>query len=178
MKEYKGVLRFLLYALGLCIGWFVLYDFWLNSFDNWLTLRVVNTTVYLLNLIGYNASARGIMIQIDGLDTVFVYHACNGMVLMALFIGFIIAFPGPFLKKFIYIPFGILIINLLNVLRVAALALNAHYFHHTLSFNHKYTFTLIVYAAIFFLWMVWVKRFSGINRHVKIQDSELQAANL
>ncbi|PKV75509.1 exosortase X [Pontibacter ramchanderi] len=173
MQEYKQVLRFLLYALGLCLCWFLLYDFWLSDLDNWLTLQIVHATVYTINMLGYNAAARDIMIQINGVDVVFVYHACNGMVLMALFAGFIIAFPGPLSKKLIYIPLGIVLINLLNILRVTALALNAHHFSHTVDFNHKYTFTLVVYAAIFMLWMYWVKRFSGMTRHVDAQDIEI-----
>lgn len=158
-------MNFVLYALGLCFCWFLLYDFLLSDADNWLTHKVVYASVFMLKLIGYNATPKDFMIQIDNEDVVFVYHACNGMVLMALFVGFIIAFPGPITKKLLYIPIGILLINLLNILRVTALALNAHYFSHTVDFNHKYTFTVIVYAAIFGLWMIWVKRFSGISSY-------------
>lgn len=165
MKEHGKTLRFLAYALGLCIGWFILYDFWLSSFDDWLTLRVVHASVGFLSLLGYNAAASGNMLRINGEDLVFVYHACNGMVLMALFTGFVLAFPGPLLKKLLYIPLGILFINLLNILRVAALALNAHYFSQSVDFNHKYTFTIVVYAAIFGMWMLWVRKFSGITKN-------------
>ncbi|MEJ8800551.1 exosortase X [Pontibacter sp. H249] len=176
MKEYNKVLRFLILALGLCFGWFILYDLWLSGFDDWLTSKVVYLSVGFLNLIGYNAEARNIMIQIDGKDTVYVYHACNGMVLMALFVGFIIAFPGPPLKKLLFIPAGLFVINLLNVIRVAALAVNAHYSNHTLDFNHKYTFTIIVYAAIFGLWMLWVKKYSNLGKHVNTQAVPVQAS--
>ena len=174
MREQKKMLRFVAYAFALCIGWFILYDFWLSDFDKYLTLAVVDASVYALKLLGYSAAAKDIMVQIDGEDTVFVYHACNGMILMALFIGFILAFPGPIKKKLFYIPFGLIIINVLNVLRVTALALNAHYFHQTLSFNHKYTFTVIVYAAIFALWMLWVKKFSGLSKNANATIPEVQ----
>ncbi|WP_439882568.1 exosortase X [Pontibacter sp. MBLB2868] len=167
MSENRKTIRFILYAMCLCIAWFFIYDFWLSSFDRSITIHVVNATVIFLNLIGYNAEAKDIMIRINGEDVVFVYHACNGMILMALFAGFIIAFPGPLLLKLIFIPIGILIIDLLNILRVATLALNAHYFHQTLEFNHKYTFTLVVYAAIFYLWMLWIRKYSGVKAPLK-----------
>jgi hypothetical protein len=35
-----------------------------------------------------------------------------------------------------------------------------------LDFNHHYTFTVIVYAFIFLLWMIWVNKFS-----VQVQPS-------
>lgn len=164
MHNQERVLRFVTFAIALCIGWFILYDFWLSGFDEYLTLAVVDASVFTLRLFGYSAEAKEIMVQIDGQDTVYVYHACNGMILMALFTGFILSFPGSIKWKLLYIPFGIVVINVLNVLRVTALALNAHYYHQSIVFNHKYTFTIIVYAAIFALWMLWVKRFSGLNQ--------------
>lgn len=172
MKEYLHILRFLLFTFSLCLCWFILYDFWLSSLEDQLTIKVVNASVALLSALGYNAKASDYMIQIDGADMVFVYHACNGMILMALFSGFVIAFPGQWKLKLLYIPFGILVINTVNVLRVTALAINAQYYSHTVEFNHKYTFTIIVYAVIFALWMLWVKRFSGLNKYVSKQTSK------
>jgi hypothetical protein len=32
----------------------------------------------------------------------------------------------------------------------------------SLEFNHKYTFTLLVYSLIFALWMLWVNRYSNL----------------
>ncbi|WP_299823039.1 exosortase X [uncultured Pontibacter sp.] len=165
MKEYSKVIRFLIYALGLCIGWFLLYDLWLSRFDDWLTLSIVDASVVTLQLLGYHAEAKNIFVRIDGFDTVFVNDACNGMIIMALFAGFIIAFPGSLAKKFFFIPAGIIVIHILNVLRVSALALNAYHFNQSVEFNHKYTFTIIVYAAVFALWMLWVKKYSGLKQH-------------
>ena len=178
MAEYSKITRFVIYSLSLCVGWFILHDFWLSSFDEWLTLKVVNATVLALNLLDYNAEAKHIMVQINGQDVIFVYHACNGMVLMALFTGFIIAFPGPFQKKLFFIPAGILLINLVNILRVVGLALNAYHYQDTLSFNHKYTFTIIVYAAIFALWMLWVKQYSGLNKKVDASDYKKRSGSI
>jgi len=49
---------------------------------------------------------------------------------------------------------------------VVALALTANYFPEYLNFNHTYTFTFMVYAFIFLLWMIWVNRFSeNKNQH-------------
>ena len=40
-----------------------------------------------------------------------------------------------------------LVVYVLNVARVAGLALNHVYWRPTVAFNHHYTFTLVVYAA-------------------------------
>jgi hypothetical protein len=44
------------------------------------------------------------------------------------------------------------------VLRIMALCLNNYYSRQTVDFNHHYTFTAIVYASIFALWMWWATR--------------------
>ena len=94
----------------------------------------------------------------NGQAAVVVGPPCNGLILYALFGGFVVAFPGPWQRKLWYIPLGIAIIWGLNVLRVAALAINHHYAHASVDFNHHYTFTFVVYAFIFGLWMLWAQR--------------------
>jgi exosortase/archaeosortase family protein len=88
---------------------------------------------------------------------------CNGIILFALFSSFIIAFPGPLKSKIWFIPSGIIIIYLANVLRVVLLAIIQLYVSRsTLEFHHTYTFTYMVYSLIFFMWWIWVNQFSGL----------------
>ena len=50
-----------------------------------------------------------------------------------------------------------LVVYVLNVARVAGLALNHVYWRPTVAFNHHYTFTLVVYTAIGALWVLWAR---------------------
>ena len=160
MIEHKKLIRFLIVVICLFFGWFVLYDIWLFSLDEILTIKIAEASGWLLNGMGYDVSVLHTTIAISNQKLVYVGAACNAMVLMAIFTGFIIAYPGPIERKLVYIPFGIILINMVNILRVTLLAMNALIYSQTLSFNHKYTFTLIVYAFIFGLWMLWVKKIS------------------
>jgi exosortase/archaeosortase family protein len=94
----------------------------------------------------------------------FIWHPCNGLVLYALFSGFIVAFPGPARRKLWFIPLGLFLIYSLNVLRVIALSINTYYDHKSADFNHHYTFTAVVYASIFALWMWWATRGASASR--------------
>ena len=49
---------------------------------------------------------------------------CDGVALFALFAIFILAFPGPLLRKAWFIPAGIALLHLANVVRVIVLALS------------------------------------------------------
>jgi len=99
----------------------------------------------------------------DGIPVVLIEHGCNGLILMILFAAFVIAFPGPAKEKLWYVPAGVVSIYLINSLRVIGLAVNHIVSKESFDFNHKYTFTILVYGAIFMFWMIWVNRFSGIN---------------
>jgi hypothetical protein len=54
-------------------------------------------------------------------------------------------------------------IHLVNVLRVVALTWIVSVNESWLAFNHDYTFTILTYAWVFFLWYIWVNRFSSLN---------------
>ena len=102
-------------------------------------------------------------IGIDGTHGLWIGDPCNGLVLFALFVGFVLVYPGPWKKKLWFIPFGIVTIHILNVLRIVGLALTVHYFPdpELLDFNHT------VYVYLFGLWVcllplvrIWATRFA------------------
>ena len=96
---------------------------------------------------------------------------CNGLNLFGLFAVVLIAFPTSFKRKYRinlhklwYIPLGILLIHIVNVIRVAVLAIIASYNYEALNFNHDVTFKVITYSFIFLLWYLWIKQYSGFNK--------------
>jgi exosortase family protein XrtF len=79
---------------------------------------------------------------------------------MYLFVSFIIAFSGNWKHKLIFIPAGLILIHVFNIIRTALLAIIVVYKPGWTDFNHKYTFTATIYIVIFILWVVWVNYFS------------------
>ncbi|WP_375418551.1 exosortase X [uncultured Hymenobacter sp.] len=161
------VRRFVLVAAALLLVWFFGYEQTLavdGRFDRLLCGQIAGSGAAALRLLGFSAAAyppQPQLLYLGGRAAVHVGPACNGLVLYCLFAGFVIAYPGPAARKLWYIPVGVGLIYLLNVLRVAGLALNQHYAPGTLDFNHHYTFSFVVYAAIFGLWMLWARRLAG-----------------
>ncbi|MBC8085350.1 MAG: archaeosortase/exosortase family protein [Hymenobacter sp.] len=160
----RSLRRFLLLAVGLYLLWFFGYEQWLlpdGRLDAALSVNIAAAAAAVLRVLGFPASiaANNPNLLLMGQQmAVFVGDPCNGLVLYALFTGFVLAYPGPVRRKLWFIPAGIMAIYLLNVVRVAALALNHLYSHQTVDFNHHYTFTFVVYGCIFLLWMLWARR--------------------
>jgi len=89
-----------------------------------------------------------------------IAYICNGLILYVIFLIFMVSFPGPLKHKAWFIPLGLIIIYLSNLLRVVALVIIQIYAPDYLVFNHKYTFTMVIYGVIFLLWIIWVKMIS------------------
>ena len=167
MPTLHPLLRFTLRAVGLYLLWFFGYEQYLavdGRLDVFLTHNIAITSAATLRLAGFDAvvpEAQPTLVLLDNSPAVSIWTACNGMVLYALFSGFVLAFPGSRRHKLWFIPVGIALIYSLNVLRISALCLNHHYFQQTVDFNHHYTFTFIVYGCIFLLWMWWATRLAN-----------------
>lgn len=163
----KGTKSFLLVAGGLLLSWLICYEGYLKhlgQLDAFLTFSTAQAGQQMLSAFGYNTSLEtfedGILLSLQNVPLLKIADNCNGLAVFALFSGFIVAFPGQWKKKIWFIPCGIFALFFLNALRVTALILIYLYHPDWVDFNHKYTFTLIIYAFVFGLWMLWVSRFA------------------
>jgi len=88
-----------------------------------------------------------------------VNMSCSGFKqLLQLFILFLV-YPGPLKHKFWYIPMGLVIIYLVNLLRIVTLAIVVNNRPEYFDFTHDYVVRPFFYVVIFGLWVVWVERF-------------------
>jgi len=153
--------RFGLVALLLYGAWVFGYEVVLapdGRLDQALSVTVATVAAALLQgggVVADTAANAPTTVTMFGEPAVLVGNPCNGLVLYALFAGFVLAYPGSGWRKVWFIPLGLGALFLLNAGRVAVLALNHTYWYHTVDFNHHYTFTFVAYAAILGLWRLW-----------------------
>jgi exosortase family protein XrtF len=161
----NSITRFLITLFSFYLGWYLIYNLWLHPREK-LDLFVIDLTIqaskWLLELLGHTVyTGADRLIGVDGTGGLWIGDNCNGIALFALFAGFIIAYPGNWKKKTIFVICGILIIEILNIFRIVFLAIIDTYSRTWTEFNHTYTFTIIIYACIFLLWMLWTNKISG-----------------
>lgn len=112
------------------------------------------------DLIPYETERFANFVGIQGSIGLVVGAPCDGFILFILFFVFVIAYPGPIKHKLWFIPVGIASIHLINVIRLISLALIVNSSPESLNFHHDYTFTILVYLFVFFLWYIWVNKFA------------------
>ncbi|TAL57999.1 MAG: hypothetical protein EPN85_12680 [Bacteroidetes bacterium] len=164
----EPIIRFLAVGFFLYITWFALYEWWIHPMQ-WVDKIIIDNTIALsriiLGCLGYATEITGDRtLRITGTPGLFIGDSCNGISLFALFSIFIFAFPGKSISKIIFIPVGIFLIHLMNVLRVTVLAIIETYSYSWTEFNHTYTFTIIIYICIFLMWLFWVNKYSSVKK--------------
>lgn len=130
-----------------------------------------------LKLIGYKTYLAFVankfgLISFDDGRSIRVSHYCDGLVLFALYTGFILSFPkGSFWSKCKQVLIGILAIYVANVIRIIILCVIFIEAREYLEFNHKYVFTSLIYVMIFFLWKTWIDK--TLEKHGHTPNSSL-----
>jgi exosortase family protein XrtF len=169
----RSMIRFLIIGTCLYVGWYMLYEFYLKKhslFDEWLIHQIVVPAESGLRGLGYILSDYSTLdplfrshIGISGSLGVTIGAPCDGAPLLALFMAFIIAFPGPWRHKWWFLIVGGLAVHLFNIGRVMSLAVIVHWNPDWLAFNHDYTFTILIYGFVFLLWWLWIQYFATIK---------------
>lgn len=163
MLKNKKLILFVAKALGLLLLWIFGYELWLKEdgiVDEWLTSLAAQHSSAVFSFLGmditHKLTSYGEAMMVDNSALLYIAHSCNGLVLYAMFAGFILIFSGKWLAKTLYIAGGLVAIYCLNILRILLLCVIQLYYPEYLDISHKYIFTIVVYGAIFMLWMKWV----------------------
>jgi exosortase family protein XrtF len=167
---YKPFLTFLASFFGSYILLTVLYQFFLNSFgDNKIddiTQFVAQNTETLFSYFSstlkmeYFANDVFVNVYYQNKGIVRIVEGCNGMSVIILFVSFIVAFAGNLKNTLLYIFGGSLLIYILNVIRIVVLIVLLHHFPKQNHLLHGVLFPAIIYGSVFFLWIIWVNKFS------------------
>jgi len=174
IQENKRVLFFLLRFLSAFGGLSLLYAFWVDSFGekadtfSWFVGRHLQLlfgaeNLKLEQILGHPAIA----VDYNGSSAVSLFEGCNGLAVMILFFAFVFAFKGKWKDLLWFVPLGLGIIHLFNLGRLALLIYLAHGNSPLFHFMHKYLFTLIIYAVVFGLWVLWVRRAQSTGRRAQ-----------
>ena len=172
LNQYKPFLSFLLKFFLSYIVLTSLYQFYLNSFDSAsleidsITEIVSVQTQQTIELFNYNshlephAKQNSNMLFVEDKNVARVVEGCNAISVIILFIAFVIAFKGNWKKTVLFILVGSLLIYVLNVIRIALIAIALYHYPQQEHLLHGVVFPLFIYGVVFLLWVIWVNKFS------------------
>ncbi|MCC7501775.1 MAG: archaeosortase/exosortase family protein [Flavobacteriales bacterium] len=149
------------------MAWYLLYELVIHPWGRLDRAVIDNLMVVsggLLEGMGYAlipepAFDLNRYIGVQGGSQLWIGDPCNGVSLFAVFVIFLLSYPGPWKHKLWFGAVGLLSIHLINALRIASLCIITTIDYELLNFNHDFTFYVIVYSWVFGLWLAWIKWF-------------------
>ena len=154
----RAHVRFFATLLAVYAVWFVVYDLWLlpdGRLDAWLSHRVAAWSGGVLALAGQAPAVAGRVVKLPGVAGVYLEDGCNGLAALGLFAGFVVAYPGAWRRRAWFVPAGIAVVLVVNVLRVAALALVQRHAPGAFEAAHAVGAQTVFYLVVFALWVAW-----------------------
>lgn len=151
------------------VGDILSVDFIRNS-ANWLARQVYIESAWFFSVTGANVTAFDSLMVAEALrENVFICHVNNGLVYVNLscsglkqfyqWFFLMLLFPGPWKHKAWFIPFGILIVHLVNVFRIIGMVYVTMLIPEHWDFMHDWIMRPFFYVVMFFLWVWWNERF-------------------
>jgi len=87
-----------------------------------------------------------------------VEGACSGLKQFYQWVLLMILFPGPWKKKLWFIPLGLVVIHIDNIIRIVILSIVAIHWPQHWDFIHLWILRPFFYVVIFALWVLWVEK--------------------
>jgi exosortase family protein XrtF len=162
----RAVTVFAAKAVAVYVVWYCVYDLWLlpdGRLDTMVSRSTASTSRVVLNTLGFGASGMGRLVRMAGTPGVEIVNGCNGLSTIGLFLGFVLAYPGAWWRRVVYVPVGAAVIYATNVLRIVIMVLVQHYWPAAFAPLHGFGLTTIFYVVVFVLWMGWV-HYGGAHR--------------
>jgi exosortase/archaeosortase family protein len=167
-RQIRGVGLFCLITITIHIAW----RFWVNTLnyypmadfmDNansllaqWVFTQSLWIITHILRI--HITTAPQSVMWLDNNCGIIINASCSGLKPIIQFILLMLLFPGYWKRKLWYIPFGILLIYITNLLRVSGMAITGEFFPAALKFTHDYILRPMFYVVIFALWWYWQEK--------------------
>lgn len=119
------------------------------------TKGVVVVTSGVLDILNIPSSYHGSLIQLPSIS-LDVKFGCNGLEAVMIYSVAVIAFPAAWRKRIIGIISGFIVIQVLNIIRIAGLAYSGVYFKRLFELMHIYVAQGIMIAVALGIFLIYL----------------------
>jgi exosortase H (IPTLxxWG-CTERM-specific) len=119
------------------------------------TNMIVYFSALLIEPFGIVESVNGSIINLKGLS-LDVRFGCNGLEAFLIYTVAILSFPATLARKAIGVVAGFIVLQILNVLRIAGLGLSGIYLKDYFHYIHIYVAQGMMIAVALVLFLVWL----------------------
>ncbi len=165
LKELSDVVIFMLITVTLHILWWnVIWPhkemLYVDHLAEFLTVWLYKLSSMALNVIQFPHKAFDNCLYFD-YGYIDIIQSCSGLKQFYQIFFLLLFFPGKWKPKLWFIPLGMIVLYIVNVLRIIILSYVLKYFPEYWHFSHDWILRPFFYVVIFYLWMYYLKKLSG-----------------
>ncbi|HEY0740177.1 MAG TPA: exosortase family protein XrtF [Chryseosolibacter sp.] len=166
-KQYRPALTFIGKFVGLYLVLNFIYGLFVEAYRpsvDPITLLVARHSEFVISLFNPLVSTQSyphspfVPFTLSGRTIINVFEGCNSVNVIIVYVAFIVAFSTRWFQRWRNVLLDLAVVYGMNLIRIVLLFYIALYFPEGLYFFHKFLFTGIIYAVVFVLWYLWVKR--------------------
>ncbi|HEY2739189.1 MAG TPA: exosortase H [Thermoanaerobaculia bacterium] len=160
-RRNRREITFLVLFLVLLGGGFTLISVnWVNDHAiEPFTAGIARVSGAILGVLGQKVTMNGTVIT-NSRFAVNIRNGCNGVEAMLIFLAAVLAFPAPWRSRLAGLGLGILVIQVVNLIRVVALFLTGVYYPKLFDASHTVVWQTIVILSGVLLWIYWANRYA------------------
>jgi exosortase/archaeosortase family protein len=133
----------------------------IDRLSSWLVGQLYQQSIWLLEHLFHPAAwFDGKRLCLGEAGTLTINNPCSGIKQFGQLGLLLLFYPGPWYRKTWYIPAGLLIVHMANIVRIVGLSLVIIHLPQHWNFFHDYAAKGLFYLVIFLLWMIWESRIS------------------
>lgn len=179
IKPYKGIIYFVIILLASHFFWkltvkgdesdTIVTFFGLNISAPFVFMshHFAEITTKVLHFFGSAVHlGNDNILYYDNGNAVRIVWACTGIKQAYIFFCIIAFTRGPWIKKLWYIPLGLVVIYLFNLLRMVSIIGLSENHINWFDFLHGVLFKYLFYGVIFLMWMIWDEKIAQKKRIV------------
>lgn len=117
---------------------------------------LISSTAHILHYCGYQVTTSDTMLHAYNVGGFNIVYSCLGFGLMSFFIAFVIAYPKPLKSKLIFGILGLIVIQVLNIIRLILITLYWTKSIFAEKINHHTLFNVLLYIILLFIIILWV----------------------
>ncbi|MFZ4581612.1 MAG: exosortase/archaeosortase family protein [Paludibacter sp.] len=171
LRPYSGVIYFMVVLVCAHFFWkftvrgdetdtiVTFFGLNLSAPFNFMATHVATTTAKLLQLFGSEVQLldSNVLRHTNGVAVRIVW-SCTGLKQAYIFVCLIGFYSGNVKQKVWFIPLGLLLVYVINIMRISAITALVESFPAQFELLHEYFFKYLFYAILFGMWVLWEEK--------------------
>ncbi len=118
------------------------------------TVGISTVSRWVLTALGYDVQQKGTILYTDNFG-VNIKNGCNGVEAMSILLAAVLAFPASWKSKAIGLMGGIIVVQVINLIRIVILYLTGLHFPSFFHTSHTVIWQSIVIGVALLFWLYW-----------------------